>query len=639
MSNFNVPAAKATSSGISLGGEWRNRDQMEANKYKMSGLAALHKKRLNKTAQNDKGKSRPRSTPTSQQQEDWEDEAPKSAPPGSRPRCSRVNEVESPEPTARKSLESHLPLKKTWNSSRQEESSRQYDLGSGMTMTKSKSKVAVTISTGGGDTPPPIIRRYVAEGPVNDPANFRPPVSDTFLNPLTKSSKLLSDKSSSGISSYSNLGGGSSLLSFHSPRGSPSPERTYFEAIPSQMTVSGGLASSASDVRTLDALIAQLQQQVSDLTLHLEEERLNHRSSKEKAGNLLREKLKELDKKHTDKFIRYQEEQEAQMALLKELHAKEMEQIKSGSEKALARMKGELEFLQGAFEAYKGTLTQDMVEKWTKKENDMKLKFHEEMEKELSEQRADLLEERSRERKAMNREFQKQVHIMQQEHKKEIDNIMKRFSSAASDVENLRKALDQLKALRSELDNALQALDVSREEASRFKNKLTEAKLHLMEYQENFDGKVDEVDEKYKEKIHHLMNENAELRKRYMQKCNELFNEKSNTEYKRVEKVMNTKEMMKMLVHVRNRSNVSLACSDPEVDSRTRLPIHRPVSAPITRKEAKKAHRMAGETDHLASSSGGQTRPHTTIAGTRPTLPNTHQVFNAFGSAQSLQSL
>lgn len=45
-----------------------------------------------------------------------------------------------------------------------------------------------------------------------------------------------------------------------------------------------------------------------------------------------------------------------------------------------------MEFLQGAFEAYKRTLTQDMVEKWTKKESDMKHKFHEEMERELSEQ-------------------------------------------------------------------------------------------------------------------------------------------------------------------------------------------------------------------------------------------------------------
>lgn len=31
-----------------------------------------------------------------------------------------------------------------------------------------------------------------------------------------------------------------------------------------------------------------------------------------------------------------------------------------------------------------------------------------------------------------------------------------------------------------------------------------------------------------------------------MQKCNELFNEKAKTEYSRVEKVMNTKEMMKV---------------------------------------------------------------------------------------------
>ena len=37
-------------------------------------------------------------------------------------------------------------------------------------------------------------------------------------------------------------------------------------------------------------------------------------------------------------------------------------------------------------------------------------------------------------------------------------------------------------------------------------------------------------------------------RKRYMQKCNELFNEKSNTEYRRVEKVMNTKEMMRVSI-------------------------------------------------------------------------------------------
>lgn len=67
-----------------------------------------------------------------------------------------------------------------------------------------------------------------------------------------------------------------------------------------------------------------------------------------------------------------------------------------------------------------------------------------------------------------------------------------------------------------------------------------------MNYQDNFQNKVDEVDDKYKERIHQLMQDNTELRKRYMMKCDELFNEKSNTEFKRVEKVTSTKEMLQV---------------------------------------------------------------------------------------------
>lgn len=52
---------------------------------------------------------------------------------------------------------------------------------------------------------------------------------------------------------------------------------------------------------------------------------------------------------------------------------------------------------------------------------------------------------------------------------------MKRFAGAAMDVENLRKALDQIKTLRAELNNSLQALESSREQAASFKGRLTEA--------------------------------------------------------------------------------------------------------------------------------------------------------------------
>ena len=37
-------------------------------------------------------------------------------------------------------------------------------------------------------------------------------------------------------------------------------------------------------------------------------------------------------------------------------------------------------------------------------------------------------------------------------------------------------------------------------------------RLRVTQYEENFQSRVDEVDERYKERIHHLMSENSELR-------------------------------------------------------------------------------------------------------------------------------
>ncbi|XP_022112029.1 coiled-coil domain-containing protein 65-like isoform X2 [Acanthaster planci] len=550
MSNFNVMAPNAGHSAISLGGEWRNIDQMAANKYKMSGLANRSKKKSKAKSSGQGDQARPKSEPSSEQRRNSSplSQAPSSsAPPGVKPRCERVYDVEQ-EPTARKQLENHLPLKKTRAVSREEQlhSARQYRIGPGMVLTKGRSKVAVTINTGEEEEGPRTIPRMPHQGPFVD------------------------------------------------------PER--------------------------EALIAQLQQQVSDLTLFLEEERLNHKATKDKLAGTLKEKIQDVERKHMEELRALQQDQDEQLDLMKQLHSKELEHHKSASNAVLARMKGELEFLQGAFEAYKGTLVQDMEEKWAKKESDMKIRFQEDMDKALYEQRTELLEEATRDKKAISREFQRQIQILTREHKKEIENMMNRFSSTSTDVANLKRALEQLKRVQTQLDEKTEQLAVAQDSLKSNQEEVQQLKAQLVTYRESFQDKVDEVDDKYKERIHLLMTENGELRKRYLQKCDELFTEKSATEVKRVEKVMNSKELMQMLVHVKNRSNVNLACADPATDSKPRIPILRPVSAPSTKREAMKAFRKAGETEHLREiaenrrTSASTRRPHTTIGGQRRSL-------------------
>ncbi|XP_071792548.1 flagellum-associated coiled-coil domain-containing protein 1-like isoform X2 [Asterias amurensis] len=537
MSNFNITAPNAGNSAISLGGEWRNHDRMQANKYKMSGLANRAKKKPKSKTGGKEDTGRPKSEPSSQQRRGSSpgSQAPSSsAPPGVKQRCDRVYDVEQ-EPAARKSLDNHLPLKKTRAVSRDEQSGRQYKLGAGMVLTRGRSKVAVTINTGEEEEIPRTIPRASYQGSSVD------------------------------------------------------PER--------------------------EALIAQLQQQVSDLTLFLEEERLNHKATKEKLASTLKEKLQDVERKHMEELRGLQQDQDDQLDMMKQLHGKELEHHKSASNAVLGRMKGELEFLQGAFEAYKGTLVQDMEEKWAKKESDMKIRFQEDMDKAIHEQRTDLLEDAMREKKNMNREFQRQIQLMNRDHKKEIEGMMNRFSSTSADVANLKRALEQLKRVQTQLDEKTDKLAVTEDNLKSTQHELQQLKVQLSNYKETFQDKVDEVDDKYKERIHLLMTENAELRRRYLQKCDELFTEKSVTEVKRVEKVTNTKELMQMLVHVKNRSNINIACADPLSDSKPRIPILRPVSAPGTKREALKAFRKAGETGHLKSSSDRKSpvrRPHTT---------------------------
>merc|ERR1711879_354225 len=62
-----------------------------------------------------------------------------------------------------------------------------------------------------------------------------------------------------------------------------------------------------------DSLISQLQQQISDLTLYLEEERLNHRQSKQRAEEHLRDRMDQMTQTHTEAVKDMEQDHQDQM--------------------------------------------------------------------------------------------------------------------------------------------------------------------------------------------------------------------------------------------------------------------------------------------------------------------------------------
>ncbi|XP_061188171.1 centrosomal protein of 112 kDa-like isoform X1 [Saccostrea echinata] len=348
-----------------------------------------------------------------------------------------------------------------------------------------------------------------------------------------------------------------------------------------------------------DTIIEQLQQQISDLTLYLEEERVNHRQTKQKAEEFLKDKIDELNNQHRDAIRDLQEDHRDDMEKLRLSIEADHQAYKTAAEGQILKMKKEIEFLQGAFESYKSSLHQDMDDKWNNRENDLKLQLQEEKQAAVHEMKMKVIQERNVERIAMQKDHQKTIENLRKEHKKELDALVRKFSNAAADLERLKKTTAELKETKRDLETITTAYNETCQQLANTSRELADTKVKLMSFEEQFDEKVQQVDSKYQQKINDLITQNIELRRLYVKKCGQLYEEKVNVELDRVKRVQSAKEVMQSMLHSKQRSDVSFAPGDPEYEEVIHKPKTRPGSAPLTKREMETAHSSVGNTEHL----------------------------------------
>ncbi|KAK6165261.1 hypothetical protein SNE40_022219 [Patella caerulea] len=348
-----------------------------------------------------------------------------------------------------------------------------------------------------------------------------------------------------------------------------------------------------------DSLIAQLQEQVNDLTLYLEEERLNHRQTKQKAEELLKDKLEDLTNQHKHHIRDLQDAHQYNMETLQTEKEKEFDEYKEKTDQRIHKMSTEIEFLQGAFESYKGTLEQETDNKWLEKEEELRRELEIEKLEAIQEIKNKIIQEKVADKSGITKDFQRQKEAIKREHKKEIEAMKRRYATVAADLDRLNKVVQELDEVKEELEEVKTSYSETCSLLNTTSRLLTDTKVRLLEYEEQFADKVQLIDDKYRDRIDELMRQNTELRQQYVKKCGQLYEEKAVTERHVFDKVTSAKQAMEELIKVKERSNVNLIASDPDLEKRARKPKTRPSSAPTTNVEGVKAHLSAGETDHL----------------------------------------
>ncbi|XP_041374436.1 centrosomal protein of 164 kDa-like isoform X2 [Gigantopelta aegis] len=346
-------------------------------------------------------------------------------------------------------------------------------------------------------------------------------------------------------------------------------------------------------------LINQLQEQICNLTLYLEEERLNHKLTKQKAEDFLRDKMDQLTEQHNCQISDLVEERERSLIKQKAQLEEEFNQYRAKTEGQIQKLTKDIEFLQGAFESYKSTLHSETGEKWKKMEDEWKHKYKEQKQTALHELRTKLIQEKNAELSKVSKEQHQQMELLRKEHRKEIDALIRRFSNAAADLERLEKTTAELKETQTEFKELKSRYDETCDQLANTMRLLTDSKIKVLEFEELFEEKVQAIDDKYRERLDGLMVQNTELRRQFTRKCGELFDQQSSSEQENFKRIETAKEALTEVIKSKERANVNMSATVPELEKLQRERKSRPASAPTTRREANTAHLSAGETDHL----------------------------------------
>lgn len=319
-------------------------------------------------------------------------------------------------------------------------------------------------------------------------------------------------------------------------------------------------------------LVSQLQEQIEDLAVHLEEERMNHKLTKKKGEEILQAKVNELQMERKEEQRETEQKHQEHVNQLKHHMEEGFSEYKKQAEATISKLKGEREFLQGSFESFRSSLIQEMNDKWKKKEEEMQFKHEEETQRQVHDMRMKIITEKNAEKANMIKDAQKEVDALRKENKKELDALMRRFSNAAADQERLVEVEAELKDLKLELTQVKKLHKEAVEQLNRTIQDYNDTKFRLTEFETKFHEKVQEVDDKYREQIHGLMRQNTELRRLYVKKCGQLFDEKTLSDQAVTTRIESAKDAMKVIIDSRNRCDVSIAAIDPKLDKKPKSP-------------------------------------------------------------------
>ncbi|KAJ6665288.1 hypothetical protein lerEdw1_004337 [Lerista edwardsae] len=271
-------------------------------------------------------------------------------------------------------------------------------------------------------------------------------------------------------------------------------------------------------------VIADLVEQISELTAIMEQLRRDHHTTHKQLEQEMAERCTELQEDHEKRIKDMKAHHATEMETLEEQYKKELRSERATAQEKLAGLQKEYKYLKNAFRVYQDSISDEMEEKWLRRQAEWKKSERTEREKALLQQKQSLTRRFEVELEEQKKIIQNDSFLVDKIFQKEREEHEKQHKEDLEKIAELEKKIEDL---LEEMKEKNETLDAVASTLHKTEMELKNEKFNLSEMEKAIQHRIAAVEEKHRINITALIDENVALRRKLIEKNEEIYNERA----------------------------------------------------------------------------------------------------------------
>ncbi|XP_048340418.1 flagellum-associated coiled-coil domain-containing protein 1 [Sphaerodactylus townsendi] len=273
-----------------------------------------------------------------------------------------------------------------------------------------------------------------------------------------------------------------------------------------------------------DDIVADLVEQISELTGIVEQLHRDHENSQKELEDDMEKKYHDLQEKHENEVRQTEARHKSEVDTLEEQHKKELRTERATAQEKLAGMLKEYKYLKNAFRVYQDSISDEMEEKWLRRQAEWKKSERTEREKALLQQKQSLMKKFELELEEQRKLSQTHSFLSDKTFQKEKEEFLKQHEE---DLEKIRILTEKINTLEEEVKEKNETLNAIASALHNTEIELQNEKAALADAEKSVQHRITALEDKHRANMNNMVEENVALRRKLLEKNEELLNERS----------------------------------------------------------------------------------------------------------------